>query len=46
MQIVLSLGTGNTVCRGGWTKPAAGVHKLNIDAAYDPETGKEQPVKL
>jgi hypothetical protein len=33
-------GSGNTIRRGGWTKPASGVYKLNVDAAYEPETGR------
>ena len=33
-------GTGNTLRKEGWKKPAAGVYKLNVDAAYDPNTGK------
>jgi ribonuclease HI len=32
-------GSGNTIRRGGWTKPASGVYKLNVDAAYEPKTG-------
>jgi ribonuclease HI len=33
-------GSGNAIRRGGWTKPATGVYKLNIDAAFDSNSGR------
>jgi hypothetical protein len=33
-------GTRNSIRRGGWTKPATEVYKLNVDAAFDPDLGK------
>ena len=33
-------GIGKKIRRHGWSKPATGVYKLNVDAAYDPTTGR------
>jgi hypothetical protein len=30
----------NVIFQSGWTKPATGVYKLNVDAAYDIDTGR------
>jgi ribonuclease HI len=32
-------GTGNVIRRVGWQRPASGVYKLNVDAAFDSDTG-------
>ena len=32
--------TGNITDRKGWTKPAMGVYKLNVDADFHADTGK------
>jgi hypothetical protein len=33
-------GAGNAIRRGGWSRPASGVYKLNVDAAYDESSGR------
>jgi hypothetical protein len=32
-------GTRNAIRREGWQRPASGVYKLNVDAAFDSDTG-------
>jgi hypothetical protein len=33
-------GSGNIIQRDGWKRPATGVYKLNVDAAFDANTGR------
>jgi hypothetical protein len=33
-------GTGNILQTKGWSKPASGVYKLNVDAAFDIDSGR------
>jgi hypothetical protein len=33
-------GTGNVMRRGGWSKPATGVYKFNVDATFDIDSGR------
>jgi hypothetical protein len=33
-------GSGNLIWRDGWKRPATGVYKLNVDAAFDADTGR------
>jgi hypothetical protein len=32
-------GSGNLIRRDEWKRPATGVYKLNVDAAFDADTG-------
>jgi ribonuclease HI len=33
-------GSGNLIQRDGWKRPATGVYKINVDAAFDVDTGR------
>ena len=33
-------GAGNVVRKAGWSRPTMGVYKLNVDAAFDADTGR------